>query len=114
MEVPMSSSSVEYVFGSGGTEQQRLINQAEALEPQASWLLDHLPVEAGWRVADIGCGPIGILNLLSERVGPDGDVIGVEREQRFAEMARGEVEKRNLKNVTIVQDDALGPDKNTD
>ena len=114
MEVPVSSSSVEYVFGSGGTEQQRLIDQAEALEPQATWLLDHLPVEARWRVADIGCGPIGILNLLSERVGPGGEVIGVEREQRFAEMARGEIKQRNLTNVTIVHDDALGQDEKAD
>jgi SAM-dependent methyltransferase len=105
----VSSSSAEYVFGSGGTEQQRLIDQAEALEPQARWLLDRLAIEAGWRVADIGCGPVGILDLLSERVGPKGEVVGIEREQRFAEIARREIEKRGLKNVSIVQGDALGP-----
>jgi SAM-dependent methyltransferase len=97
-----------------GTEQHRLIDQAEALEPQARWLLDRLRVEAGWRVADIGCGPVGILHLLSERVGAEGDVVGIEREQRFANLARREIEKRRLKNVTIVQGDALGPSETSE
>lgn len=64
-------------------------------------------VQDGWRAVDIGCGPIGILNLLSERVGPKGVVIGLEREQRFVEMARVEIAKRGMGNVTMVQGDGL-------
>jgi SAM-dependent methyltransferase len=105
----MSSLSAEYVFGSNDIEQRRLVDQAEALEPQTRWLLDRLGVEAGWRVADVGCGPIGILDLLSERVGPKGEVVGIEREQRFADMARREIEKRRLKNIRVLEGDALGP-----
>jgi SAM-dependent methyltransferase len=105
----MSSSSAEYVFGSSDIEQQRLVDQAAALEPQTRWLLDRLGVGAGWRVADVGCGPIGILDLLSERVGPKGKVVGIEREQRFADMARREIEKRRLKNIRVVEGDALSP-----
>jgi predicted O-methyltransferase YrrM len=45
--------------------------------------------------------------LLSERVGPDGVVVGVEREARFADMARAEIRRRNLQNVEIVHADAL-------
>ena len=48
---------------------------------------------------DVGCGPIGILNLLSQRVGPHGSVVGVEREPRFVEMARAEIAKRGLMNT---------------
>jgi SAM-dependent methyltransferase len=106
-EVAMSSHSASYLFGASLTEQQRLVDQAQALEPGARWLLDHIRIEDGWRAADIGCGPIGILNLLSERVGPCGAVIGIEREQRFADMARSEIENRGLKNVSILQGDAL-------
>ena len=57
-----------YVFGGNHTELQRLVVQAAGLEPEARWLLDQIPIEPGWRTADIGCGPIGILDLLSERV----------------------------------------------
>ena len=56
---------------------------------------------------DIGCGPIGILNLLSERVGKTGSVIGLEREQRFVAMAKSEISQRGLNNVEVVQGDAL-------
>jgi ubiquinone/menaquinone biosynthesis C-methylase UbiE len=55
------------------------------------------------------------MNLLSERVGPGGLVVGVEREPRFFEMARTEQNKRDLRNVQLVNADALntGLDKNS-
>jgi SAM-dependent methyltransferase len=56
---------------------------------------------------DIGCGPIGIMDLLSERVGQGGKVIGVEREPRFVEMARTELATRGLRNVRVINADAL-------
>src|SRR5262249_9115041 len=67
------------------------------------WLLDAIGVQPGWRAVDIGCGPLGIVNLLSERVGPLGTVVGLERESRFVEMAKSEIARRNLRNVEIVQ-----------
>jgi ubiquinone/menaquinone biosynthesis C-methylase UbiE len=97
------------VYPLGGTqiEQRRLVTQAEDYEPQARWLLDRIGIQPGWRVLDIGCGPLGVLHLLSESVGLTGTVIGLERERRFAEMARAEVAKRGLANVTVVEGDAL-------
>ncbi len=102
-----STDSRSYPLGGTSTERDRLLNQAEQYEPTANWLLDQIGVQPGWRAVDIGCGPIGILNLLSQRVGANGAVIGLEREQRFVEMARAEIAKRGLGNVTMVQGDAL-------
>jgi ubiquinone/menaquinone biosynthesis C-methylase UbiE len=102
-----STHSQSYPLGGTSAERDRLLSQAEQYEPTANWLLDHIGVQDGWRAVDIGCGPIGILNLLSERVGPKGVVIGLEREQRFVEMARAEIAKRGLTNVTMVQGDGL-------
>jgi ubiquinone/menaquinone biosynthesis C-methylase UbiE len=99
--------SVSYPLGGTQTELGRLLTQAEAYEPHANWLLDQIGVRPDWRVVDIGCGPIGILNLLSQRVGPQGLIVGLEREARFAEMAKAEVAKRGLSNVRIVEADAL-------
>src|ERR1043166_3219178 len=95
--------STAYVFGSTLTEQQRLVAQARELEQQARWLLDHIGIRPGSRAIDIGCGPIGILNLLSERVGPQGAVVGLEYVPRFAEMARNEIARRRLINVEVTQ-----------
>jgi ubiquinone/menaquinone biosynthesis C-methylase UbiE len=104
----MATSAVDYVFGGDRNELERLLEQAEDLKPESSWLLDNIDIETGWRVADIGCGPIGVLDLLSERVGASGAVVGVEREARFAGMARAQIAKRGLSNVSIVEGDALG------
>lgn len=103
----MDRQSATYVFGGNQNELDRLLGQADDLKPESTWLLDHVGVAKGWRAADIGCGPIGVLDLLSERVGPTGTVIGVEREPRFAAMARAEVAKRGLQNVSIVEGDTL-------
>lgn len=110
---PAHSSS--YPLGGTQTELERLLTQAEVYEPQANWLLDQIGFQSGWRAVDIGCGPIGILNLLSQRVGPRGSVVGLEREPRFVEMARAEVAKRGLSNVKLVEADALntGLEKNS-
>jgi SAM-dependent methyltransferase len=101
------ASSPSYPLGGTSTERDRLLSQAAQYEPATNWLLDQIGVQPGWRTADIGCGPIGILNLLSQRVGPRGKVVGLEREPRFVEMARAEIVKRGLGNVTIVQADGL-------
>jgi ubiquinone/menaquinone biosynthesis C-methylase UbiE len=102
----MAQNSAAYVLGGTDIERQRLLAQIEGLEPQARWLLDEIGIEPGSRAIDIGCGPLGIVNLLSERVGPGGTVVGLEREPRFAAMAESEIARRNLQNVEIVQADA--------
>jgi SAM-dependent methyltransferase len=106
-EARMSYLSVPYVLGGTLTEQQRLVAQAQGLETHARLMLDRITIKPGFRTIDIGCGPIGILNLLSERVGPDGVVVGVEREPRFVDMAQTELTKRALRNVRVVKADAL-------
>lgn len=103
----MNRQSATYVFGGNQNELDRLLGQADDLKPESTWLLDHVGIAKGWRAGDIGCGPIGVLDLVSERVGPTGTVIGVEREPRFAAMARAEVAKRGLQNVSIVEGDTL-------
>lgn len=103
----MSEQSDPYVLGGTQTEEQRLLAQASEFEIQSRWLLDQIDIRPSWRVVDIGCGPIGILNLLSERVGVEGSVVGLEREDRFVTMARSEIARRGLCNVEIVQADAL-------
>jgi ubiquinone/menaquinone biosynthesis C-methylase UbiE len=103
----MSADSQAYVFGDTHIEQQRLVAQAESYELTAQWLLDQVGIQPGWQAIDIGCGPLGILHLLSERVGSGGVVVGLEKEQRFAKMAQNEIVQRGLKNVTALQADAM-------
>src|SRR5216684_1275174 len=96
----------DYFLGAALTERERLARQAASFEREARSLLDRVAIQPGWQAIDVGCGPIGILNLLAERVGPDGMVVGLEREARFAEMARRMIAEHGLSNVHIVQGDA--------
>jgi SAM-dependent methyltransferase len=103
----MPIATAPYALLAGPSEQERLIAQALSLETYAQALLDRIPVKTCARVVDVGCGPIGIMNLLSERVGPKGFVVGIERDPRFATIARDESRKRNLRNVEVVNADAF-------
>ena len=103
----MSSNYGNYVWGTEQIELQRLLRQIELYAPEAVWLLDHLKVRSGARVIDLGCGPLGILPLLSERVGRHGDVLGLELEPGFVEMAKRFVAARALTNVQVITGDAM-------
>lgn len=99
--------SAEYVLGGSDAERARLRAQADQYEPSARWLLEAIGLRRGARVLDVGCGPFGIIALLADAVGPAGQVVGLEREPKFVEMATAEVARLGLGNVTVVQDDAL-------
>jgi ubiquinone/menaquinone biosynthesis C-methylase UbiE len=96
----------QYFLGYRQAEQERLQRQAQELAHEARWLLDHIGVGAGARVVEIGCGPQGCLDLLSERVGPTGSVVGVERSEEAVDLARKFVADRNLANVQVRNGDA--------
>jgi SAM-dependent methyltransferase len=69
-------NSNEYLMESED-EISRLTSKTDskALETQARWA----GVEAGMRVADIGCGPGLTTALLREIVQPDGEVVGIDQ-----------------------------------
>jgi ubiquinone/menaquinone biosynthesis C-methylase UbiE len=96
----------QYVLGYRAAEQQRLQQQAQQLAHESSWLFDQIGIVSGGRVVEIGCGPHGCLDLLSERVGPSGHVVGVERSADAVALARKLVAERCLGNVEILERDA--------
>jgi hypothetical protein len=51
-----------YILGGEITaEGRRLLEQGRGLEREAKRLLERIAVQPGWRVLDVGCGPLGIL-----------------------------------------------------
>lgn len=97
-----------YVLGSSDPERQRLVRQARVFAPEASWLLDQAGAKPGWRAVDVGCGPIGIMDLLCDRLGATGETVGVDNEARMIAMARDVAAELNLTNLTLVQAEATG------
>lgn len=95
-----------YSLGSSAGESSRLQRQAEELRDAATALLDRTALGPGTAAVDLGCGPRGILDLLSDRVGPTGHVVGVDTEPAHVAMATELAQARNLANVEIIQADA--------
>jgi ubiquinone/menaquinone biosynthesis C-methylase UbiE len=56
-------------------------------------------------VVEIGCGPHGCLDLLAKRVGPDGTVTGVKRNEELISLARRFIADRGLDNVKVIHGD---------
>jgi hypothetical protein len=98
-----------YVFGSTLVEQQRLLEQAREFQQQPTgpdWLTTRLGV------IDVGCGPLGILDSLSQRVGERGDVARLEY---GSGSRRLHIVRLGLTNARMIQANALtsGLDKNS-
>jgi ubiquinone/menaquinone biosynthesis C-methylase UbiE len=99
-------SADPYYLGYSAAETQRLQRQAAELADDSAWLFDQLEPLGGARVLEIGCGPQGCLDVLSERVGPSGSVLGVERSEEAVILARGLAAERELSNVEVICGDA--------
>jgi ubiquinone/menaquinone biosynthesis C-methylase UbiE len=83
-------------------EIERLHLQGDAVAPDAEIMLARIGVGAGWRCLDLGCGPRGITDLLSARVGPSGRAVGLDADPEFIAYAR----ERAPANVEFVQGNA--------
>jgi len=95
-----------YLLGASADERQRLLFQGEMFRPEAAYLLDHAGLAAGDRALDVGCGPLGVLDLMTDRVGPHGTVLGLDAEPRMLELAAETVAERGLANVELLAADA--------
>jgi SAM-dependent methyltransferase len=99
----VSNRTGEYPISTvASSEVERLQLQHDAWSNDANWLLDRIDIKPGWRCLDLGCGPRGLTEMLSERVGPDGNVVGLEHNSSFVEIARNGA----APNVEIIQGDA--------
>src|SRR5260221_7792029 len=86
-----SGSSSQYVLGSTDAEQERLIRQAARLDPYTERLFRDAGMSPGQRILDIGSGVGDVAMLAARLVGPAGEIVGVERDERSIARARARV-----------------------
>ncbi|MFF1561738.1 methyltransferase domain-containing protein [Streptomyces sp. NPDC058279] len=96
----------KYLMGAATSELDRMLFQGEMFRPEAERLLDRCGPGPGGRAVDVGCGPLGILDMLSDRVGPGGEVVGLDVQPAMLDLARRLVTERKLDNVRLVEADA--------
>jgi ubiquinone/menaquinone biosynthesis C-methylase UbiE len=98
-------SSPTYLLAGQTSELDRLQLQSRVWEPSGRRLLQEISVPAGGRAADIGCGVMGWLRLLSEWVGPDGEVVGTDIDDAMLAAAKQFVAEEGIGNVVLKNDD---------
>lgn len=104
---PMTPSATDvYALCLDPEESARLQRQSEELRPDSAALLARVDLGPGQTAIDLGCGPRGILDLLAERVAPDGRVVGLDADPAHVAMARHFTTQHGLGTVTIVAADA--------
>lgn len=94
------------MLAGGPAELERLRLQARVWEKETGIWLDEVEVQPGWTCLDLGCGAMGILGLLSKRVGPEGKVIGVDLDQKQLAAAQDHIHQEGFHNVIVLEQDA--------
>ena len=97
--------SQEYLLANQPSELERLRLQSRVWEPTGRELLSRVDGGSGGRALDVGCGAMGWLRILSEWVGPPGEVVGTDIDERLLNAARSFLEAEGISNVELVVDD---------
>ena len=81
-------STPEHVYGRSPEEHARLTLQARILRPYTERFFRAAGLVPGMRVLDIGSGIGDVAMLAAEIVGPNGRVVGIDKDSSFLEHAR--------------------------
>lgn len=98
-------SHEEYLLAHQPSELERLQLQSRVWEPSGRHLLTKVGHGSGLRALDVGCGALGWLRILSEWVGPSGQVVGTDIDERLLDAAGSFLEAERIANVELTVDD---------
>jgi SAM-dependent methyltransferase len=82
--------SDNYVLRGGDEGAQRLRLLAHVAWPTTKALLHRVGIRTGMLALDVGCGIGAIAHKIARRVGPGGQVVGIDMDERCVELARQE------------------------
>jgi SAM-dependent methyltransferase len=97
----------DYVLGTNDAEIARLGVQHRAWRETVLGAWRRAGLRSGWRVVDVGAGPGWATWDLAEAVGPTGEVLAVERAERFTAVLEGERARRQLPQVRVLAGDLM-------
>src|SRR5688572_566858 len=103
--MPGGMSQDEYLLAGQPSELDRLQLQARVWEPAGRQFLSGLDGDSAGRALDVGCGALGWLRILSEWVGPSGQVVGTDIDESLLSGARSFLDAEGISNVELVVDD---------
>ena len=95
-----------YAIRGGKEGKERLDLLARVLLPTTVQLLDRVGLGRGMKCLDVGCGGGHVARLMAGIVGPQGRVIGTDKDGEILALARKDAEAANVANVEFQQMDA--------
>src|SRR5271156_4321702 len=101
-----SGPTPHYALGSTDAEHERLIRQATWLAAPTERLFRDAGIGPGQRVLDLGSGVGDVSLIVARLVGPSGEVVGIERDERSIARATARMAEAGLRNVSFTQSDA--------
>jgi SAM-dependent methyltransferase len=108
------AGSTEYLLAGQASELERLQLQSRVWEPSGRRLLEEIGDGRGARALDVGCGVLGWLRVLSEWVGPDGEVTGTDIDEAMLAVADRFAAEEGLRNVGLAKDDLFASELEPD
>jgi len=97
----------DYLLGYSESEFNRLIRQSAFFGDLTEHTLRTAGLTTGMRVLDIGCGVGDVSFLAASLVGPNGSVVGVDRNPDTVQVAMGRKAKAGLQHVSFEVGDVL-------
>jgi SAM-dependent methyltransferase len=91
----------EYLLADQPSELERLQLQSRVWEPTGRQLLSKIDGGSGGRALDVGCGAMGWLRILSEWVGPSGQVVGTDIDESLLAAARSFLDAEGISHVEL-------------
>jgi len=95
----------KYVLGHSDKELSRLIHQARFFGDLTEHVFRLAGLEPGMRVLDVGCGAGDVSFLAAGMVGPQGEVIGVDKSSEAVALASQRASAAGLTNVRFMTQD---------
>jgi SAM-dependent methyltransferase len=100
----------DYVLGTHEEELERLGTQHRVWRPVVLDCWKKAGITSGSRVLDVGAGPGYATVDLAEIVGPNGEVVALERSGKFVDAIREACRTRSLANVQVHELDLMTDD----
>ena len=100
MNTTLSSASRQPAYCEHARSYER---DTAAFQPYRRAVVEALPLRSGQVVLDVGCGTGLCCGLLRDKVGPAGEVVGIEESPEMAAVAREHIACEGWDNVTVVQ-----------
>jgi SAM-dependent methyltransferase len=95
------TESPDYVFQNRQAEDDRLFDQGRIFDRFTRPVLVEAGLSEGMRVLDLGSGAGNVAFLAAELVGPEGHVVGLERDAEAVELARRRASSLGVNNVEL-------------